>query len=392
MWFKSLLFLALLCEGAFSYSIKLKRMETIRQSLMGTGMTREDIYNARKALREKNGVDVSSAEHLKDYMDLSYYGEICIGTPCQSFKVVFDTGSSNLWVPSKKCYWFNLACRLHNKYDSTASDTYIKNGTNFSIAYGTGSCSGFISQDTVGVADIQVTGQHFGEALREPLKDPIFVFAKFDGILGMAYQSLAVKRTVPWFQNAFHQGLVKENKFGFWINRDMDSSDGGELYLGGSNSDHYSGSFTCTPVTRKDFWQFKVDAGNVGSGSFCSGGCSAIADTGTSLIYGPKDEIEKISRVIGATYSSKSEEYIIDCSKIPTLPTVTFTIEGKQFELTGEQYVLQTSSGGQTECISGFAGEDSDPYPQWILGDVFLGPYYTLFDFENDQVCFAPSK
>lgn len=125
-----------------------------------------------------------NAQHgipLTNFMNAQYYGEITIGTPPQTFSVVLDTGSSNLWVPSTHCS--SIACWLHRRFDSSKSQSFKANGTEFAIQYGSGSLEGIISNDVLGVADLTIKDVDFGESVKEP--GITFAVGRFDGIFGL---------------------------------------------------------------------------------------------------------------------------------------------------------------------------------------------------------------
>ncbi|XP_019847528.1 lysosomal aspartic protease [Bactrocera dorsalis] len=337
-------------------------------------------------LRSKyNSLPRATDEQLHNYLDDSYYGAITIGTPPQNFQVLFDTGSSNLWVPKGPCSG-DPACNNHNSYEASKSSTYKPNGTEFSIQYGTGSLTGYLVEDTVSVAGLPISDQVFAVATTEP--GTTFVDAVFDGILGMGYQEISNDNVVPPFYNLYKQGLVKEPVFSFYLTRDGTSSQGGVLTLGGIDSDHYEGDITYVPVASKGYWQFNVDTVYIGDSEF-SYEDSAIADTGTSLVAVPYYLYGYLQELIGAEPDYEGQ-YFVDCSQVSSLPTISFTIAGTNFTLEGSDYVIEVDSeSGEQLCMSAF--EDGGT-SFWILGDVFIGKYYSVFDLGNNRVGFAKAK
>merc|ERR1719203_909901 len=96
---------------------------------------------------------------ISDYQNAQYYGPIKVGG--QSFQVIFDTGSANVWVPGKSCSWHT--CWFHPRYDATKSSTYKPDGRKYSVQYGSGPVEGTFASDTVTVGDVKVPDQLFAE-------------------------------------------------------------------------------------------------------------------------------------------------------------------------------------------------------------------------------------
>ncbi|XP_071657201.1 cathepsin D-like [Patagioenas fasciata] len=349
--------------------------------------------------RSRSGGGAAAAPaRLQNYMDAQFYGTIGLGTPPQQFQVVFDTGSADLWVPSARCCRLYLACWLHPHYHPSRSSTHRPNGSAFAITYGSGSLRGFLSQDTLQVSNVSVPNQTFAEAVALP--GFAFAAARFDGILGLAFPAAAAGPARPVFDSMMDMGLFRNNVFSFRLRRGVDEGDegdGGELLLGGINPQHFRGSLRYINVTRASYWQLHMDRVTVGSQScrdppLCRGGCAAIVDTGTSLVTGPSDDIERLQQLLGATQAAGGE-YVLDCAKVPSLPAVSFVLGGQEFLVGPEHYVLQVSRWGSPLCISGFMALDVPPPsgPLWILGDVFLTAHYAVFDRDQRRVGLAPS-
>uniref|UniRef100_A0A3Q3DSH3 Nothepsin n=1 Tax=Hippocampus comes TaxID=109280 RepID=A0A3Q3DSH3_HIPCM len=380
------------------FLIPLQRRRSIRSQLRADGVLqdflrehRPDAFGRRYAHCFPVGTPSlrlgRSSQKLYNFMDAQYFGQISLGTPEQNFSVVFDTGSADLWVPSSYCV--SQACAVHSRFRAFESSSYRHDGRTFGIHYGSGHLLGVMARDTLKVGEVSVPNQEFGESVYEP--GSTFVVARFDGVLGMAYPPLAEILGKPVFDSVMAQNSLDQPVFSFYLSRSKSAD--GELLLGGTDEALYHGPITWLPVTAKGYWQILMDSVSVqGVSSFCPRGCQAIVDTGTSLIAGPTVHILALQQLIGATPTGIGE-FFIDCARLSSLPRVTFVLGGNEFTLTAEQYVRKEMLGDKELCLSGFQAVDivSPQGPLWILGDVFLTEFYSIFDRGNDRVGLAPA-
>ncbi|KAI0308568.1 aspartic peptidase domain-containing protein [Amylostereum chailletii] len=292
-------------------------------------------------------------------------------------RIDFDTGSSDLFLPGASC---GSTCAGHTLYNPNSSTTAKSLGMSFSLAYGDGSTvSGTQYTDTVSVGGIKVAGQTLGAATKYSTGFGSKQFPA-DGLMGIGFKSISVYNANPPFQSMVAAGAITAPVFGFKL-----STSGSELYLGGTNSKLFSGSFTYVPVTTQGYWQVNLGAVTV-NGKKVVSSTSSIIDTGTTLIVGDTTNVKAVYAQIPGSKSTGGGTYSIPCNFSTPL---TLTFGSKQFTINPSTFMVGKVSLGSSQCLGGLVADDSIGNKLWIVGDVFLRNVYTVFDVGNAHVGFA---
>eukprot|EP00040_Diaphanoeca_grandis_P039102 m.258151 g.258151 ORF g.258151 m.258151 type:complete len:429 (-) comp36195_c0_seq1:68-1354(-) len=347
---------------------------------------------------------------LKNFEDGEYYGPVTMGTPPQSFLVIYDTGSSNLWVPSSRCDSPVFpACSNHSKYDRTKSSTYKActnaGGCELFLPYGSGVVFGDIVEDTCDMGGITIQNQLFGEATIEP--GEIWIESPFDGILGLAFPEISLPPGVtPPFDMMYKQGLIDKFQFSFYLSTLAGKPDDGRsaLVLGGVDEKYCANgqcdwTYHSLDVMQKllGYWLIKSNDILVNGTSLglCPKGCQTVVDTGTSILVGPNNRVNPLIQQCNKS-GLIQKDGTMPCDLESSLPVLTFEFAEKSYTLEPSWYVLkgQTTNAEtgekEIECQLGIQGLNPLLSGElWILGDPFLRKYYTVFDRTANRVGFT---
>ncbi|CAK0804289.1 unnamed protein product, partial [Prorocentrum cordatum] len=274
-------------------------------------------------------------------------GELAIGTPPQPASVIFDTGSSNLWVPNVDLT--GQAAATKHLYDSEKSATYVANGKVFKIEYGSGKVSGHFSEDTVTIGNFSVPQYTFSEVDNAGGLGELYLESPFDGICGLGWGALSVGGVDPPMQALVEDGDIAQGVFSFHLGH----VDGevGELVIGETDPSHYKGDMVYANLTRMadspsrvfdyGFWLIRLDS--VAFGGTALPDATAIVDSGTSLIGAPVAAIAVIQSKM--TLQQYQGLLVAECSDVKGL-TLDLAVGGQAFRLGEEDLVLGRLEGG----------------------------------------------
>uniref|UniRef100_A0A095CFT6 Lysosomal aspartic protease n=1 Tax=Schistosoma haematobium TaxID=6185 RepID=A0A095CFT6_SCHHA len=255
---------------------------------------------------------------------------------------------------------------------------------NFNVQYLDSNYSGFWSMDTIRINPLEIRNQAFAEM--RSIFNLDYLSDKYDGIIGMSNRRISEYGNIPMFPNILANGVNMNPIFSFYLNRENGEGIGGEMVLGGVNPKYFKGDFEYVPTIQNYMWTIQMLSLQINGINFCNI-CSAVIDTGTSLIIGPNEQVERINSLLHAF--DNFGRNVIDCGRIDMLPSIEFIFHRKKYILKPQHYVVKETDFFKTICLSPFQSHFSLPPNYWVLGDVFMGKFYTVFDFGQRRIGLA---
>ncbi|XP_065206213.1 uncharacterized protein LOC135835734 [Planococcus citri] len=342
----------------------------------------------KSALLESYETNIQYGIPLENFDNVLYYGPVSFGTPPVQMNINFDTGSSfsYLWVLSKLCNTSTCPVGDHARYDHTNSKTYREQeATPQNITYVSGWAYGFWSRDTITIDQLMIQDQRFLEATNMAAAD---AKKPYDGIMGLGYHSNNQSENI--ISKLCKLNGKKESKFSFYLTNNALDTNGGELTLCGVDQTKFKGELkyvleyveyngkAWTIYFRKFSIRYADNRTTEGSVT------TAQIDTGTAAILGPPNQISAIYTAVNAVNLQ------VDCENIPKFPNITLVIDTTEYIITGKDYTIKFANGTCLIALLPQKRQTGSP-TDWILGDVFLRKYYTVFDMKNQKIGFAES-
>jgi len=302
--------------------------------------------------------------------------------------VIYDTGSTNIWVVSDLCTSEYCRAPGMSVYDHTLSQTYRDlpdGGVYLDIEFGTGKLSGPQGRDDVHVGPFTVKQQVFG--LIEQKVGEAFRALPFEGILGLSFPSMAAAGSPSFFENLINQRLLHQNVIALYLSPTDRSNNA--MFWGGVDPRVVGGPMYFFDVINEHYWSLELVSLAIGSEIFLDSRTNtrphhgaatssprAILDSGTTYLTAESGVFEKIvSRLPDMPCGEMTD------SSHPPLTISLRDVDGviRPFVLERHQYMVIDNDG---RCWPAVMRIDLpvEQGPGIVLGDTFLKVFVSLYD------------
>ena len=410
---------------------------------------------------------------LENFLNMQYFGQLSFGSNNETFSMIYDTGSSWIWIPGERCKSCEGSMRVFSCRTSstclkqTQNHSFVSSSTNsnqnasaeeqinennqnqssnssnstdlaakilgkkgkdlsvnekmnkileieknrifhskkhrnnsdesisVAVTYGKGEIEGESHLENIRLGQLEAVNQSF--LLVYEVRD--FQNHEFDGVCGLGFRPLE-GGGISLLENLKAQGKINKKMFSFFLHNEIKShSDDenalkSELIIGGYDQRYIDGKINYFKVTNKSHWTIDIAKSFVGDRILNKEPQQAIVDSGTSLILMPKREFKDIMKYLRNTLKKicVSQGMLVICAcpdgNFHDFPVIRIEAEGKMnLTIQPDSYIRREKH--RCSLLIGINGEDDIDTGSWILGDVFMRQFYTIFDLEQKQIGIA---
>lgn len=372
---------------------------------------------ALKGLRGHHATDETHACTLQNYGDIQYHMLVEIGDPCkaseerQIFRVVPDTGSSDLWVPA-----FNCSHCSGRRFDQKRSCSARPLGARVDFRYGDGTrATGVALEDTVRIGDLKVEHQFLiqiddmdATSLQES-----------DGILGLAHHydddHKGPAEGHTFMSTLFKQHPHMEHRFSFLLTGMSQSPS--KIIFGDPDVRTYAKEDFAYGkayyMSTTDLWLtsvYSIGFSKTGIERVFPNaevlGAPALVDSGSSLIVLMPDIWDSLIQELSnhlvncRIYDTDGSVATCNCPEdFQSVPSLVINIiDSDDLEhplcMAADEYIIRSVDPvtGNSTCVPSIQrGNSRQPVPL-IFGMTFMRTFYTTFDLKNHKIGFARSS
>ncbi|RAR15892.1 acid protease [Stemphylium lycopersici] len=352
-----------------------------------------------------------------------------IGTPPKEHRLLFDTGSSTIFILNTDCT--ETSCPdgsapyyIRQEYNASASSSSVNLDIDASIPYLGGNVAGETFSDVFSTLDGTVDwNQTFLSANQSSWR-----FITADGFLGLGFSTIAEANTSTLVETLLWDGQLDEPRFGLFYGTNLtdEGVQDGVLTIGGSHEDKYvDGEVVYTPLMKEEEYQLwraplrsinvlvaqnpsdpnatvethigRLPTTVVPNGTYPDANVtwpvfgSAVFDTGAGRLAVPDEIISAMLYNLGWDYDKLlAGEERMECKHMNASWAVSLTLgEGApeddvSFTIRGDEFY-----GPGEQCQPPFDSSGANSFA--LVGSTFLQRYYSVYDFGADKVAeYAP--